>query len=219
MRDCESQKIGIIVPTRGLVFTKVEQAIEGLRGQNTKVYRSRDLPIPDGHNELTKQALADGNEWLFYIEEDTVPPEGALEKLLAADSDIACIDYGVQGWGCVTRNDLGEILWCGLGCTLVKRSVLEAMDYPYFRADMTLRLNDWTWQQLPEEYVRTKQYGSLDIWFCYNARKLGFTITQVPGECEHLELVELGKRETNNGLHTIRAKPNITKNQIVEEVI
>ncbi len=183
-------KIGVVLPTRGLVFTKVEQAIEEMRGDfDIRVFRSRDLPIPNGHNELAKQALEEGYDWLFLIEEDTVPPKGALQKLLAVDSDIACIDYGVAGWGCVTKNPRGEILWCGLGCTLVKRKVFEKMTYPYFRADRTLRLNDWTWQELPEQYIKTKQYGSLDIWFCDQARKLGFTITQVQGECEHLELV------------------------------
>jgi hypothetical protein len=227
MRDCEQQKIGIVLPTRGLVFTKVEQAIEELRTCNVKVYRSRDLPIPDGHNQLTKQALTDGCQWIFYIEEDTVPPLGALERLMQADSDISCIDYTVAGWGCITKNAQGKVLWCGLGCTLVKRTVLEAMTYPYFRADMTLRLETdeggipviKNWIQLPKDYIKRKQYGSLDIWFCDQARKLGFTITQVEGECEHLELVELGKRATNNGLHTIQTRPKIEKNQIVEEVI
>ncbi len=226
MRDCESSKIGIILPTRGLVYTKVEQAIEELRSSEVKVYRSRDLPIPDGHNELAKQALQDGCDWLFFIEEDTVPPKGALNNLLQADSDIACIDYGVSGWGCVTRSPKGEILWCGLGCTLVKRGVFEKMTYPYFRADMTLILDTTEgevpiikeWRQLPEEYLK-KQYGSLDIWFCDQARKLGFTITQVKGECEHLELVSLGQRETNNGLHQIQARQKITKNQIVESEV
>lgn len=209
-------KIGIVLPTRGLTYTKVEQAIEELRTSETKVYRSRDLPIPDGHNSLAKQALADGCEYLLFIEEDTVPPPGALTRLLAADSDIAAIDYGVQGWGCVTRSTQGEILWCGLGCTLVKRKVFDKLSYPYFRADMVLRQNDWSWMQLPEQYIQTKQYGSLDIWFCDQARNAGFTITQVDGECEHLELVSLGERETNHGLHTIQAKPQISKNQIVQ---
>lgn len=211
--------IGVILPTRGLVYTKVEQAIEDMRKDfEIRVYRSWNLPIPDGHNHLAKQALSEGCELLFLIEEDTVPQKGALKSLIEADSDIACIDYGVSGWGCVTKNAKGEILWCGLGCTLVKRKVFEKMTYPYFRADKTLRLNDWTWQDLPEEYIKTKQYGSLDIWFCDQARKLGFTIAQVEGECEHLELVTLGERETNNGLHIIKARPEITKNQIVEEV-
>lgn len=219
--------IGIILPTRGLAFTKVLIAIEALRkNHDLRVYYSHDLPIPDGHNELTKKALADDCEYILIIEEDTVPPTGALEKLLAVDSDIAAIDYGVSGWGCITKNSKGEVLWCGLGCTLVKRHVFEKMTYPYFRADMSLNLETdeqgnsiiKEWRKLPAEYIRTKQYGSLDIWFCCEARRLGFTITQVEGECEHLELVELGKRETNHGIHTIQAKAKITKNQIVEEV-
>jgi hypothetical protein len=210
-------KIGVVLPTRGLVYTKVEQAIEEM-GSGIRVYRSWNLPIPDGHNQLAKQALEEGNDLVFFIEEDTVPPKGGLEKLLQADSDIACMDYGISGWGCVTKNPKGEILWCGLGCTLVKRKVLEKMTYPYFRADMSLRLNDWTWQELPEQYIKTKQYGSLDIWFCTQARKLGFTIKQVEGECEHLELVALGEREKNHGLHIINTRPKISKNQIVEEV-
>jgi len=212
-------KIGIVLPTRGLVYTKVEQAIEELRTPEVRVYRSLDLPIPDGHNQLAKQALEEGCDYILFIEEDTVPPTDALEKLLSANSDIAAIDYGVSGWGCITKNSKGEVLWCGLGCTLVKKQVFEKMTYPYFRADKVLRLNDWTWQDLPENYIKTKQYGSLDIWFCDIARKLGFTITQVEGECEHLQLVSLGQRETNHGLHIIQAKPKIEKHQIVEEVI
>lgn len=217
--------IGVILPTRGLVYTKVEQAIEELReGHEIKVYRSYDLQIPEGHNRLTKQALDDGCEWLFYIEEDTVPPSGALEKLLQAHSNIACIDYGVSGWGCVTRDTEGKVLWCGMGCTLVNRKVFQRLSYPYFRVDMSLVLeieeNELPvikeWKKLPEEYIKNKQYGSLDIWFCDQARKLGFEIIQVEGECEHLELISLGKKEANNGLHIIKAKPNITKKQIIK---
>lgn len=211
-------KIGIICPTRGLLFTRTAQAIEEIRnGYNTKIYFSSDLPIPDGHNTLAQQALRDGMDQLLFIEEDTVPPTGAIEKLLAVDQDIACIDYGVSGWGCVTRNTQGEILWCGLGTTLIKRQVFEALEYPYFRVDKVLRQNDWTWQTLPEDYIKTKQYGSLDIWFCCQARAKGFRIGQVAGEeADHLLLTALGQRETNHGLHTIELKPKITKKQIID---
>src|SRR3990167_3139716 len=116
----EDKRIGIVLPTRGLVFCQVEKAIEEMRKDyDIKVYRSHDLPIPDGHNVLTQSALLDNPTHILYIEEDTVPPTGVLEKLLVSDADVACVDYGVSGWGCVTRDSLGEILWCGLGCTLV----------------------------------------------------------------------------------------------------
>lgn len=214
-------RVAVILPTRGLVFTKVEEALEEYRlgeyreDYNMRIFRSHDLPIPDGHNSLTRQALTDNFDYLWFVEEDTVPQAGALESLIQAKSSISCIDYGVTGWGCVTRNGRGEILWCGLGCTLVKREVFEALEYPYFRVDKTLRLNDWTWQDLPEEYIRTKQYGSLDIWFCMQARAKGFEIVQVEGECEHLKLDELGKVGVNNGLHQISIKEKITRKQIL----
>lgn len=210
--------IGVILPTRGLVFTRVEQALEeAKRDHEVTVYRSHDLAIPDGHNTLTARAIDDGCEYIWFVEEDTVPPKQALTELLAVEADIACIDYGVAGWGCVTRDTKGEILWCGLGCTLVKRQVLEALDYPYFRADKVLSLNDWTWKDLPEEYIKTKNYGSLDIWFFTKAREKGFQIKQVEGECEHLKLDALGQKETNHGLHQISRKPRIEKRQILNK--
>lgn len=213
-------KIGVVLPTRGLVFTEVEKSIEQerqLKECEVRVFRSSNLPIPDGHNQLTKEALDWGADYIWFIEEDTVSPTGALEKLVQTNSELVCIDYGVSGWSCITKNSKGEILWCGLGCTLVKREVLEKMDYPYFRTDKTLRLNDWTWQDLPEDYIKNKNYGSLDIWFFTQARKLGFEIKQVDGECDHLQLESLGEKGKNNGIHNIITRPKITKNQILEE--
>ena len=189
---------------------------EERKNYDIKIYCSDHLSIPDGHNTLTKQALSDGIDLLWFVEEDTVPLAGALEKLLAVNADIACIDYGVSGWGCVTRNTEGEILWCGLGCTLVKRAVLEALEKPWFRVDKVLRLNDWTWQDLPEEYIENRNYGGLDIWFGMKAREKGFKIVQVEGECDHLQLKALGERGKNNGLHEIILKERISKKQILK---
>lgn len=208
--------IGIVIPSRGLIFSKTLEAIEReRRNYETKLYVSNDLPIPEGHNDLCVQALKDGNEWILFIEEDTVIPTGALEKLLAVQADVACIDYGVAGWSCITKNTEGEILWCGLGCTLIKRTVFEALEVPYFRADMVLTLPEFTWRQLPEEYVKTRNYGNLDIWFFTKAREKGFVIKQVEGECDHLQLVELGQRGINEGIHKIIKKPEIKNHQVI----
>lgn len=210
-------KIAVILCTRGMVFTRVLAALEEERKYHDfKIYYSDHSPIPDAQNATVEQALGDGATHLWFVEEDTVPPTGSLESLSQANCSVACIDYGVSGWGCITRNYQDEILWCGLGCTLVKREVFEALDKPYFRVDKVLRQNDWTWQTLPEEYIKNKNYGALDIWFFNQARKKGFKIVQIPGEAEHLQLDELGKRGVNNGLHIISQKPQITKKQILD---
>jgi hypothetical protein len=204
--------ISIILPTRGLVFTEVVDAIgKNLEGVDHKVYYSTNLPIPDGHNELVEKALKDNPTHLLFIEEDTVMPDGGFKRMLDANADIVCIDYGVEGWGCVAKNVEQEILWCGLGCTLVKREVFEKLDKPYFRTDILLRLNDMQW--IPAGVHET--YGGQDIYFCCQAKGKGFKIVQVDGECKHLKLERLGTKEVNHGIHIIGLKPNITKHQII----
>lgn len=205
---------GVILPTRGLVFSEVEDSISRNLGKyDYKVYRSFNLVIPDGHNELTEQALSDGCSTLLFVEEDTVIPDGAVEALLLADTDIACVDYGVNGYSCITKNKVGEILWCGLGCTLVKAQVFSKLEKPYFRSDKLLLLNSWPnieWIDAGEQ-----GYGGQDIYFCIKAREKGFKIKQVPGECKHLKLEELGRIEINKGLHQIGQKPTISKHTVL----
>ena len=206
--------IAIILPTRGMVFTEVENAIEDARRfNNIIVYRSWNLPIPDAQNYLTEQALKDREVTdLWFIEEDTIPPDGALEKLKDANADIACIDYSVNQYGCVARDKkTNEILWCGFGCTLVKREVFEKLEKPWFRTDKTLRLNDWQWID------NSAKYGGQDIWFGCKAREAGFKIQQVEGECKHLSLVALGQKGYNDGCHLIVIKPKIQKRQYIEK--
>lgn len=215
-------RIAVIQPTRGLIFSQAQSALEQeLRSLKEyrctyEIYRSWDLKIPDCVNEKVDEALEDGFDYALFSEEDTVIPKRGLHKMLLADGDITAIDYGVQGWGCITRNKENpkEILWCGLGCTLVKRKVFDSLEKPYFRSDKQLLLNFYPeeirWVDAPKD-----AYGGQDIWFCMHAREKGFTIKQVEGECMHLKLDELGRPEVNHGLHKISQKPIITKRQEV----
>lgn len=206
--------IGIALTTRGLLFTEVANAIERERkGHDVKVFYSWDKTIPEAQNFLIEKIMKDKKiDKVWFIEEDTVPPEGALNRLLNVDADIAFIDYGVNGWSCSTKDESGRILWCGLGCTLVHRNVLAGMLFPWFRTDKSLRLNDMKWIDTNPNKV----YGQQDIWFCMNARQMGFEIVQAPGECKHLRLDELGQPEVNLGLHKISKKPKINKLQTIK---
>lgn len=208
-------KIGIILPTRGLIFSEVIEAIErerNLINEKTILYTTTDKPIPEAQNFLIEKALEDHEiTHVISVEEDTVPFTGSFAKLLQNDGDIVAIDYGVSGWSCIAKDQQGEILWCGLGCTLIKRTVFEALEKPWFRTDKSLRLNDWQWIDNPAKY------GGQDIWFCQQAKLAGFKISQVDGECKHLQLDNLGKKDYNNGMHQISQKPMIKKHQIIEE--
>jgi len=199
--------IAIVVPTRGMVFTETVQEIANIQNEyETKVYYSWDKIIPDSNNYLVKKALDNSPEYLLFIEEDVVIPKGAVKDLIDANAAIACIDYGVNGYSCIGKSE-GRVLWCGLGCTLVKREVFEKLPYPWFRTDQTFRLNDHQWTDAPAKY------GGHDIYFTMKAREAGFEIKQVEGECKHLQLDELGRKEWNDGLHKISEKDKISKNQ------
>ena len=209
--------IGVVLPSRGLIFAEViESLLDNLQGYDFKIYQSIGLGIPKGHNLATERALADGCKFILFVEDDTVMPAGGLEKMLSADGDMAAIDYGVAGWGCITRGKLdGEVKWTGLGCTLVKSYVFDKLEKPYFRDDMHLAINPgrsdfMTWVPAPKD-----TYGGQDIWFGCKVREAGFKIVQVQGECKHLKLDSLGKPGTNNGAHTISEKPRIEKHNFI----
>ena len=201
-----------MVPTRGIIFSEaMESWLKNLQGHDWKPYFETYKNIPDGVNMATERALADGCSELLYVEEDNVIPDGGLEKMIAANADMAAIDYGCAGWGCITRGKIdGEVKWTGFGCTLVKSYVFDKLAKPYFRDDMQLRLQDMTWVPAPPD-----RYGGQDIWFGCHLREAGFKIVQIEGECRHLKLEALGRPETNHGAHTIVDKPRITNRNTI----
>ncbi|MCK9370922.1 hypothetical protein M0R04_13510 [Candidatus Dojkabacteria bacterium] len=202
-------KIGVVLATRGFVFTEVIQALlRELEGYEYQIHMSHNLPIPDCQNVLVEEALADGADYVLFVEEDVVIPEGAIDDMMMEKGDIVAIDYGVNEWSCITKYK-DEILWCGLGCTLVKREVFEGMERPYFRSDKALLLNDWP--QIKWIDAGAQAYGGQDIYFCMQARDKGFKIKQVFGEARHLKLEGLGRPEINNGLRPVVDKPKISK--------
>lgn len=214
-------RIAVVLPTRGLVFTEVEEAIEKARWTfishmkkvEIRVFRSTSLPIPESHNHLTEVALSNYSpEYIWFIEEDTVPPRNALYDLIKADADIAFIDYSINGWACAAKTP-EEILWCGLGCTLVKADVFKKLEKPYFRTDKSLSLNDDTYFQWLDQ---PNKYGGHDIWFFSKAREAGFKLVQVPGECKHMQIHALGTSAINDGLHIISQKRKIEKHMVYE---
>lgn len=206
-------KIAVCLATRGMIFTEVEDALEkNLVGWPYQIFRTKDLTIPKSQNYLVDKAMKTNANYFLFVEEDTVMPDNAIIDMLDLNADIACIDYGVAGYSCLTKDKkTGEILWCGLGCTLIKREVFEAMYQPYFRSDKALLINNWPETRWIDSGKQA--YGLQDIWFFMHAREKGFVIKQAKGECKHLQLDQLGQREINNGLHQISQKPVISKQQ------
>lgn len=211
----ESQpKVAIITPTRGLVFSEVIEYIEAVRTTypHIRLFMSHNFPIPDCFNALVQRALDEYQpDYLWFIEEDTVPPAKALDAFLEAvkECDIAAIDYGFNGgWNTIVRRESNdEILFTGFGCTFMKAEIFKDMEQPFFRADRAFNISNMQWMAVEP----SKVYGMYDIDWGFRMREAGKIFYQVPGECRHLQLISLGQKEVNNGLHVLGEKDRISK--------
>ena len=121
--------------------------------------------ICHNYRKARQFVLDNGYDYLFTVEADMVIPENALSKLLAVDTDVA---YGLycfrntSSWSAWTRLDLesgrslskdieiARMVWgttidvagVGLGCTLIRRNVLEKLDFRTDELHSSFH-NDW----------------------------------------------------------------------------
>ena len=55
-----------------------------------------DKPIPDAQNAITEKALAAKADWLWFLEEDVIPPENAL-RLMLPEAKVISAKYRNRG--------------------------------------------------------------------------------------------------------------------------
>jgi hypothetical protein len=136
------------------------------------------VPMNDGrantlHNyKKARQATLDqGFDALMTVERDMIIPSDAVQRLLDCDADIAYGLYvfrAVSSWSAFTRLDrksgrsiskdpaLAKRMWgkqmdvagVGFGCTLIKRHVLEAIEF----RGAPGAANDWFFAQDAQEH-------------------------------------------------------------------
>ena len=198
-------KIAICIASRGLIHSKtLESVCNNLRkGYRWRMFFTHDLPIPDAQNDLVARAMKWGATYLFFVEEDMFIPKHTLNRMLEEKKPIMAVDYpvGDKRYSCIARKK-GEILWCGLGCTLIHRNVFDKIGKPWFETDKTVRITS----EDPFEYVIDEgipyKYGGHDILFGVRAREKGVEISQLDGiTAGHIKPVSSGKDGSNDGIH------------------
>lgn len=223
-------KIGCCTPSRGLIHSRVEEAIESARqeahwnGHYFDRYFTHNLPIPDCFNEVVAQAYGDGCALIWIVEEDVVPLRGAFIQMLRAleaGADIAVVDYPMRSKGraeCrktfpgITQDGVGRVTWCRTGCILFERRVFDLLPRPWFSVySRFVRENEITWQS-----PNAAPYGC-DTNFTNACFQLGFKFAIIEPDAQHLELIEYGNhRADNNGCHLIEPLPEPTDLYIYE---
>ncbi len=194
--------IKIVCPTRGLVHA---DTLESLRDNNIDL---NDVlmgagDLPHIQNELTRQALEYYPDYVFFIEDDMRIPTHTLEKMIKLNAAVVAVEYPMDN-GYSTVSYYGEeALWCGLGCTLVNRKVLQKIGDPWFRTDYSYKINKSPFSL--EKMDVPNKYGGHDIDFGIRVRELGYRIEVLPGiEAEHLRTDAINREQTNKGAYDIK---------------
>jgi len=150
--------------------------------------------------KLLHETVLDGSTHLFFLDADTIPPDDALDKLIALDVDVACgvvpIFKGVPVWnvqingdGFVTKDKLPEepfeIKRTGAACMLVKRDVFKKLSWPYFRLN-------YEPPSIEAFLTGSLQKVGGDVYFCDNIIEHGFKIWADPKvQCGHQQTMNL----------------------------
>lgn len=213
-----------LTPSRGLMHSRtvaaVLAALDTATAHGAITARgwllSHDLPIPDSHESLAEQGMATGADFLWFVEEDVLPPSDALVLLLTRQREtgagVVLMDYPVGEHptrsAILRQPDDGRstILYGGIGCALIAREALERIPQPWFDTSHEYALS----QANDGRYILTRNtnraydYGGLDVAFCCHATQYGVSLAAVNGAMAgHARVRAFGAPHTNDGAHSI----------------
>lgn len=213
-----SVKVGIILPSRGLVFSQTaDEILQNVKGIPHRFFFSHRQPIPLCFEKPTNRALLDETiTHLWFIEDDMVLEPNVLASMLAADANAVACDYPVtkDGRGSVFYDQGGQVVFCGTGCLLVKREVFDSLKAPYFTDKIRWTMLNYgeSIKMVASKNQRGEGYGLHDITFCVKLWKAGILIKVLPTKLGQRRLIALGKAGTNDGAHNIEVWTKIVKN-------
>ena len=147
--------------------------------QGTAMAHCTGACISQNRNSISAQALDEGAEWVWFVDDDHVFQPTTLTRLLARNVDVVSGIYLQRGvpfnphmydreepngavypaYLTTGKKGLQEVLCTGAGCLLVKAKVLAALELPFWRLG---QINPAVWGD--------------DIDFCRRVRAAGFKI-------------------------------------------
>lgn len=171
-------KLFVGMPTRGRPNHYADRAAMHIASQYKAIYHIRQSwAVTTGRNGLVQLFLKSDCTHLLFVDDDTIIPHDAGDRLFALDAPVAVgvyplvfngsigmsvmpLDWQGSPWPEPWIEGAFPVLHSGLGCALIRREVFEAMKYPWF-----------TW-------LETKEGGYVgeDIEFCRKTRAAGFEI-------------------------------------------
>lgn len=132
--------IGVIFPSRGLLFTETfQELLSELQDVTHKIYWSHGKKLPLCFNSPLRKALNGSHSHILICEDDMVLKPGILQELIDANKNIIACDYPIseQPSGTVLYDSNDKAIFTGTGFILIKKHVLDAMPKPIFIAGVS----------------------------------------------------------------------------------
>lgn len=195
------------VPTFGQV--SIDWALNfHMIGAGLAVYVAYSTPknkrVDVAKNEICQQAVDQNADWVFFLDDDVIPPSNVLMKCIKNAFGPPYLDI-INGvyfskseppMPLMFRGDMKGSVWnwhvgdlikidaAGMGCTFIKTKVLkeikEKVGGPWFSVDYTYNPND------PNDFPAPSIGATEDLYFYKKARECGFqTWADTSIQCVH----------------------------------
>ena len=180
----------IAIPNKGTIHVQLAAYLvnEILTSKNTiAVYFEGRNDICRARNAIVKKFRETNFDFLFMLDEDTVPPVGSVDLMAEQNKDLLAGVY--FRWGDNNEQDVVPIIMgarktetgmvanrAGTGCLMVKKGVFEEMEknskYPPF---------SMVYQPDGADFILSE-----DLHFCEMARECGFELhVETRVVCDH----------------------------------
>ena len=170
----------LVVESRPKIWTEYVKWL--VKQENILFWEEDKAPIWYMRRKLIEQALKGDYTHILFVDTDVIPPDGFIKKLVDYDLDMVSGIYHLFTGVPCSRKDgkfyqgegLEEVDMCSIGASLIKREVLEKVQYPE-----------------PSEPTMDADYE-----FCKKVKKAGFKVYQdFDLNCLHIQIVPVVKGE------------------------
>lgn len=221
-----SNELIVLCPTRGLILTETQGALERETAANhliPLILRTHDQPLPVSRNFLVESALK-LPDWThaLLLDDDVILPDGALKELINLNADVAVMNYPMhnklegKSVGTTVHDKDKSVAFAGLGAVLVKREVFEKIGSPWFVLTQ-YRINRSDDGQIGfyagQAEGNTSMSAGEDCYVYLQFRKHGFSIKETKKTATHCRVDRL---VTNTHNSRYAQQHTITKSQKIE---
>lgn len=210
-------KIGVIYPSRGLVFSQsADELLQNLKGKLHRIFFAHKLGIPECFEIPVNQALDDQTiTHIWLVEDDMVLLPTILDDMLKMNVAVVTVNYPTTNRGdAAILTVKNRIVYGGTGCTLIKREVFDELSKPYFRSDIAwIPKNMGNFIKFTGVRRKNDGYGFHDVNFFMNLYKLNIPVHKLDYTVGQRKLIALGKAGTNNGAHNIEVWTKVKKDR------